>query len=395
MPPNRKILGLRDSIRKDFGENAAYLGSEMPPIKFITSGSLALDFAIGTGGVPRNRAIEIVGEEGSGKTTLALLMARQLLEDDRSRACLFLDLEHKITPEWVKKLIGPKCLEQMIFVAPDHAEEATNMYVQGLRSSQVSCSIYDSIGGAPTMAATTKDATTGEYGGNAQAISRWARLAAIHSAKYDCLTIGINQMREDMSGYSRILTPGGRAWRHAAIARIYLRRGQEKYTEKINGEDIQVGYDIQARVFKNQLAVPNRVAKYIFYNIPNKYGPLGVDTAEECVRLSTLVGVVDQRGGWMYHEAFPDGKVNGRGKLMDMIRDDEKLRKTIVGETLAALKSGKDLSKVAPIADEDSPDEDPKLSELMREQAEDDAEDAAAEEAEELAKVAEEEGVKL
>lgn len=391
MPANRKILTLRDQINKSFGGNAAHLASEMPPIEFITSGSLALDFALGTGGVPRNRCIEIVGEEGSGKTTLALLMAKQVILDNPNRAVLLLDLEHKLTPTWMAKLVGEDLVDNIIVAAPDHAEEATNMYVQALRTGEVSACIYDSIGGAPTMAAQNKDAMKAEFGGNAVPISRWARLAAIHSAKYDCLTIGLNQQREDMEGYKRVMTPGGRAWRHATVARIHLKRDtQAKFVEKINGEDIQVGYKIVAKVFKNQLATPYRVAEWTFYNEPNRLGPLGIDVAEECARLSTLIGVVERNGSWISHPALPpDGKglrrVNGYGKYLEAIQADEKVRATIVADTIAALKADESaLSKVAPVRPDDN-DED--LQALMAEEEQDAAEDAAAEEAEELARV--------
>ena len=366
-PQERHIVSntvetLVTALNKKFGTKdhpAARRGSEMPPVECHHSGSLSLDFALGKGGLPLNRIVEIVGAEGGGKTTLALLAAREWIEAFPDRVVLYFDLEHKLTPEWAHKLMGQEAMEQLIIVDPESMEQATDIYREFVPQGDVSMAIIDSIGGAPNSRVMDPDrsAEKANVAGNAYAVTQFARFAANLSAKYDCLTIGINQMRDNMNPMSFALnTPGGRGWKHACIARIQLSRGKEKYYDVVSGEKIQVGYDIKARVFKNQLSTPYRTANWNFFNQESEqYGPVGIDTAEECVRLATLVGVIEKRGGWLYHEDFPDGgKINGDKKFRELLESDREFKEAIINEVQFALSHDESaVSQVAPVIELD------------------------------------------
>jgi len=356
-----KILA---DINKEFGEGSATYARDMAPIEVCSSGSLSLDFAIGIGGVPKNRVMELVGEEGSGKTSVALLIARQFIDDQPGRLVIVLDIEHKLTPDWVEALIGSARMEKLLVLSPDTIEQATDMYRKTVGTGKVSLVILDSIGGAPTSQVMDEDrsAEKKEMAGNAAGVTKFARFASTFSAKYSCLTIGINQVRDDMGGYHRLVTPGGRGWKHACVLRIQLKRGQEKYFEKINGENVQVGYDVIARCFKNHLATQGRIAQWRFFNQPCKLAPLGVDTTEECIRLAKMVGVVTQAGAYYRHDGFPGGQVMGQAKMLDLIMSDDALRAQLVSEVLAELKADPaKLSEVAPVTDIDEVlDDEPK-----------------------------------
>ena len=344
---SHQVENLVAAINKKFGTTkhpAAYRGSEMPPLVCHHSGSLSLDFALGKGGLPVNRVVEIVGKEGGGKTTLSLLAAKEWIEAFPDRSVIYFDLEHKLTPEWAEKLMGADALSKMILVEPDSIEQMTDIYREFVPTGEVSMVIVDSIGGAPTARVMDPDrsAEKANMAGNSQGVSAFARFAANLSAKYDCLTLGINQMRDNLTPMSfAINTPGGHAWKHHCVARIQLSAGKEKYHDDVNGEKIQVGYEIVARVFKNQISSPYRTAHWNFFNKESeKYGPVGIDTGEECLRLATLVGVIDKRGGWLYHEAFPDGgKVNGDKKFRALLDEDRELRELIIEEVKQALAS--------------------------------------------------------
>lgn len=348
-------------INKSFGDGSAFAAKDMPPVQYVPSGSLALDFAVGKG-IPRNRVVEILGSEGSGKTTLALLIARQVLDEQPDRLVLFLDMEHKLTPEWMEQLVGPERMPNIVIVNPDTIEQATEMYRQAVRKGVVAMAILDSIGGAPT-AQTMDEARSAEQadsmGGNAKGVTKFARFAANLSAKYDCLTVGINQLRDDTKSRhgNMIMTPGGRGWKHACVLRIYLRRGKEKYFEKHNGEDILVGFDVIAQCIKNHVGIENRTAQWRFFTQDCQYAPMGVDTTEECVRLSELTGVVTRGGSYYYHAALPADKqgknrVNGKAALLEAIQTDEALRGTIISEVMAALADpDADLSEIAPMGE--------------------------------------------
>lgn len=349
----RKLLA---DIQAEYGADTVMMASEMPRYEPIPSGSLALDFSVGIGGLPSDRVIEISGEEGTGKTTLALLAMQNFLEAQPDRGALILDTEHKMDPDWLQLLVGKQVLdERVIYVQPDHIEQATNIYKRCLRSGTVCFAMLDSIGGSPTVRR-NDDASVALYGGNAMGVGEFGRAAASHSAKYRCLTVGINQIRTDMSGYNRLVVPGGHAWVHAVALRLFLKKiTKSKVFEKVNGEDVQIGYEIACKVVKSSVSTPGRTASWWFYNVStDKYG-FGIDTLEEVVRLGILTGVIERTGGWYRHPALPldkgEPKILGKDRLMDMIRADSTL-KSIISKDITS-KLGDHASRVAPMTDPD------------------------------------------
>lgn len=372
-----KILA---GLKKQFGAEAKIsMASDLQDSRtFRSSGSLALDFALGNGGWPTNRVVEICGAEHTGKTTLALLTMRTFLLAEPGRFGLLLDCEHKSDPDWVASLVGEELMDRVVIMQPLHIEQATDAYVsavggnakEGIAPGQFAVAILDSIGGAPSMQAVNKSAEIATYGGNAQGVGRFARLAASYSNIHNTLTIGINQIRADMAGLHQTIRPGGHAWKHAVTQAVVLKRGQGKVFEKINGEDVQVGQEVRAKVIKNGCAPPGRTATYWFFNVSTEKYPFGVDTLEEIVRLSILAGVVDRKGGWYHHPALDGGRVLGKDKLQEAIRDDDALFATLRSEVMARLTEVAD--QVAPISDPDAPIEDsPGFAKLVKDADED------------------------
>ena len=248
-------------MQAKYGADAIMRASDVPVRPPTTSGSLALDFATGIGGLPSDRVIEVAGGEGSGKTTLGLLSMMHFLDENPDRLAVILDTEHKLTMDWVQYLIGAARMERVIYLQPDYMEQATNMYVDAVSSGQVGFVLFDSIGGSPTKAAAEKEAEKVQVGGNAGAVTKFARLAATHSSKYHCLTFCVNQLREDMEGFRRHMTPGGRGFKHACVMRIKLRRStSDKVEAVVNGEKMVVGFKVFASVIKNQMGAEGRTA---------------------------------------------------------------------------------------------------------------------------------------
>ncbi|QGJ94940.1 RecA-like DNA recombinase [Gordonia phage RedWattleHog] len=354
-----------EKINKEFGSGSIMKASELPPIPMVSSGSLALDFAIGAGGIPTNRVVEVCGSEGAGKTTLALLIARQIIDRNPKRGLVYIDLEHKITPSWMEMLVGSERMDNIMVVSPDSIEQTTEIYRRLVKSGKASMVIVDSIGGAPTNQAMDDTRNVAEkaasMGGNSKGVSEFARLANNLSSKYDCLTVGINQTRDDTkSRHGNMLqTPGGHAWKHACVLRIELRRGSEKYQVKRGGDEVTVGFDVRAKIHKNQLGgQEGRTCEWRFFTeATEQFGPFGIDTTEECVRLAKAVGVVTQAGAYYRHPAFPDGQVMGGAKMLSLIQEDVKVREAVIGDVMDALsKDPEKLSEIAPIdTDEDDP----------------------------------------
>lgn len=344
---HRKLLKLQTELATKYGEKAAMFVSDMPKGEYVSSGSLSLDFALGTGGFPTNRALEIAGGEGTGKTTIGLLAMANFLDAFPDKGAVILDLEHKLSDEWVRKLIGEDRANRVILLWPDTIEEATDMYVQCCEGGLVSYILLDSIGGAPTQRVFNKSAESGNIGGNALGVTRFAQFASVMSSKYNVCTVGVNQARDDMTGYNRHITPGGRAWKHACVARIQLKQGKGKFFAKVDGEDLQVGYSVVAKIVKNQMAAPYRVAWWPFYNIETEEYGFGIDRLSEISRLSLSVGVVEQRGAWYYHDELPGGKIKSQARLLDHLKDHEDFRELLAKQTIDAVAE-RGLSAVAP-----------------------------------------------
>lgn len=336
-----KLLG---DLQSKFGENSVFRATEVPIRPRITSGSLALDFAAG-GGLPSDRVIEVAGGEGSGKTTLGLLTMMHFLDND-SRIAVIIDTEHKLTMDWVEYLIGSERMARVIYLSPDHMEQATNMYADAVSSGQVGFVLFDSIGASPTKAAAEKEAEKVQVGGNSGAVTKFARLASTHSSKYHCLTFCINQVREDMEGFRRHMTPGGRGFKHACVMRIKLRRStSDKVESVVNGEKVVVGFKVFASVIKNQLSNEGRTAWWWFYSVETPEYGFGIDTLDEVIRLAVATKVVTQHGSWYSHPALPEYKTSGEHKVQGLaalgkaIGQDHLVQQTIVSETMAVLSN--------------------------------------------------------
>lgn len=358
---NKKIDTLMTDLQKRFGENAVMRGSQVDVGQPISTGSLALDFATGFGGFPSKRVVEIYGRPGTGKTTLALLTMLNALEKYPQRGALFLDVEHKITPDWLELIVGKDVIDnRLIYVQPTSIENATNIYRKAVESGQVCCAVLDSIGGAPTVRR-NDDAEMGHYGGNAMGVGEFARSASVMAAHYDCLTIGINQVRANMSPLAfSDSTPGGHQWKHTCVLQIELVRGRDTETIKLPGEEkpFPIGYTVYGKVRKNQVGPPGRTAWWWFYNYWTEAHGFGVDALDEIGRLCIATRVVTQSGGWYHHPALPadkkgEHKVQGVERLQNLFKADESLRATIVAEVLASLKDHG--GEVAPMSDPEGP----------------------------------------
>lgn len=355
-----KFDGLLADMQKKFGDNVVKRGSEVrlgPP---ISTGSLALDFATGYGGFPSNRVVEIYGREGAGKTTLALTAMLNALKMNPDRGALFIDVEHKITPEWLALIVGEDVVrDRLIYVSAKTIEHATNVYREVLDSGTVCCAILDSIGGAPTIRR-NDDAEVALMGGNSIGVGHFAQSAATYSDTMDCLTIGINQVMQSIGKMAyNDETPGGHKWKHACVLRIELVRGRDQETVKLPGEEkpVPIGYTVFGKVRKNQVGAPGRTAWWWFFNTWTEAKGFGIDQLEEINRLSIMTGVIAKSGGWYTHPAFPpdkkgERKVQGIDAVKALLAADPILQQTVVSEVMASLK---DHSEVAPISDENAP----------------------------------------
>ncbi len=294
-------------IEKQFGKGSIMkLGQNDKSIdvEAISTGSLGLDIALGIGGLPKGRVVEIYGPESSGKTTLTLQVIAEAQK--RGGICAFIDAEHALDPVYARKL-GVK-VDELLISQPDTGEQALEIADTLVRSGAVDVLVVDSV-----AALTPKAELEGEMGDSlpglqARLMSQALRKLTASISKSGCMVVFINQIRMKigvMFGNPETTT-GGNALKFYASVRLDIRRiGQIK-----NGEDV-VGNQTRVKVVKNKVAPP---FKQVEFDI--MYGE-GISKVGELVDLGVKAGIVDKSGAWFAYkgERIGQGRENTKSFL--------------------------------------------------------------------------------
>lgn len=278
------------SIQSKFGEGSIMKLGEKPKVGIdaIPTGSIGIDIALGVGGLPRGRVIEIFGPESSGKTTLALHVVAE--SQKRGGVCAYIDAEHAMDPDYSKKL-GVK-IEDLLISQPDNGEQALEIAESLIRSNGIDVIVIDSV-----AALTPKDEIEGDMGAfhvgkQARLMSQALRKMTAIVAKSKTVVIFINQIRMQigvMFGNPET-TPGGKALKFFSSVRIDIR----KIAQIKKGEEV-VGSRTRAKIVKNKVAAPFKVAEFdIIYNE-------GISPEGEIIALGEKEGVITKSGnGYVY-----------------------------------------------------------------------------------------------
>ncbi len=307
-------------IEKQFGKGAVMkLGErEHREIDTISSGSLSLDIALGIGGYPKGRIIEIYGPESSGKTTFALHAIAEAQKKGGRAA--FIDAEHSLDPQYAAKLgvnIGDLLLSQ-----PDNGEQALEICEALVRSGAISVIVIDSVAALVPQAEIEGEMGDSHVGLQARLMSQALRKLSGVISKTNTIAIFINQLREKvgvMFGNPET-TPGGRALKFYASVRLEIRRSEQIKL----GTDI-IGNKTSIKVVKNKMAPPFKSCV-----VDIMYGE-GVSIEGEIVDLASDIGVIEKTGAWYSYngEKLGQGKENVKELLKKNVALKEELLKKV------------------------------------------------------------------
>lgn len=318
-------------IEKQFGKGSVMrMGdpSVVRDISVYSTGSLGLDIALGIGGLPRGRIIEIYGPESSGKTTLALQVIAEAQKQGGTAA--FIDAEHALDPNYAGKL-GVN-VDDMLVSQPDTGEQALEITDMLVRSGAVDIVVVDSVAALTPKAEIEGDMGDSHMGLQARLMSQALRKLTANIKRTNSMVIFINQIRMKIGVMfgSPETTTGGNALKFYASVRLDIRRtGSLK-----KGDDI-LGNETKVKVVKNKMAPPFKVANFELY-----YGE-GISREGELVELGVLHNFIEKSGSWYSYngEKIGQGKDNVRGYLKEHPAIAQALEARIRAELPAAAVS--------------------------------------------------------
>jgi len=311
-------------IDRAFGKGSAMkLGSrEAMQVEAISSGSLGLDIALGIGGLPRGRVVEIFGPESSGKTTLALHAIAEAQKGGGTAA--FIDAEHALDPVYAKKL-GVN-IDELIVSQPDTGEQALEIADTLVRSNAIDVLVIDSVAALVPRAEIEGEMGDSHVGLQARLMSQALRKITGSISRSKCLVIFINQIRMKIGVMygSPETTTGGNALKFYASVRLDIRR-----TGAIKDRDEVVGNATRVKVVKNKVAPP---FKQVEFDI--MYGE-GVSKVGELIDLGVKAGLVEKSGAWFSYDSvrIGQGRENAKAYLRENPELAAKLESAIRGNT--------------------------------------------------------------
>ena len=299
-------------IEKQFGEGTImFMGANRTMnVEHISTGSLMLDLALGIGGLPRGRIIEIFGAESSGKTTLCLHAVAEAQKAGGTAA--FIDVEHALDPVYAKKL-GVD-VDNLLVSQPDTGEQALEIIETLVRSGALDIVVLDSVAAMATRSEIDGEMGDSHVGVQARLMSQAMRKLTAIISKTNCVAIFINQIREKIGVLygNPETTPGGRALKFYASVRIDVRKG-----EPIKDGSEVVGNHTKCKVVKNKVAPPFKTAEFDMM-----FGE-GISKLGEIIDCAVEFDIIKKSGSWFSYDNMKIGQ--GKDKVKDFLKENQKV----------------------------------------------------------------------
>ena len=321
----KKVLDATISkIERDFGKGAVMmLGDNIDMnIETISTGSLGLDLAIGVGGLPKGRIVEIYGPESSGKTTVALHAVAEAQKAGGLAA--FIDAEHAMDPVYAKAL-GVD-IDNLIISQPDNGEQALEIAESLVKSGVIDILVIDSVAALVPRSEIEGDMGDSHVGLQARLMSQALRKLTASTNRFKTVIIFINQLREKigvMFGNPETTT-GGRALKFYSTLRLDIRK-----FDTIKKNDVVVGNRTRVKVVKNKVAPPFRQAEFDIM-----YGE-GISRAGEIVDIASQYGIIEKAGSWYSYNDMKIGQ--GRENVKQFLLDNQEMMEEIEGQVRRTL----------------------------------------------------------
>ncbi len=328
-------------IDKQFGKGAIMKMGERTnmAIEVIPTGALSLDLALGVGGLPRGRVVEIYGPESSGKSTLAMHVVAEAQRN--GGVCAYIDAEHAMDPVYARA-IGVD-VDQLLISQPDTGEQALEIADMLTRSGAIDVLVVDSVAALTPRAEIEGEMGDTHVGLQARLMSQALRKLTGNLSKTGTICIFINQLREKIGVMfgSPETTPGGRALKFYSSVRLDIRR-----IESLKDGAEVVGNRTRVKVVKNKVSPPFRQAEFDIM-----YGQ-GISREGSLIDMSVDLGIVKKSGAWFTYEGEQLGQ--GREKAKDYLKQNPEVMMEISDKvlTISGLKKSDDEPEVADLADE-------------------------------------------
>lgn len=293
---------------------ARFADIEIEKLEAIPSGSYALDYALGVGGYPRGRIIEMYGQPSGGKSTLSLLGMASAQRNGGKVALI--DSENAFDPEWATKL-GVNA-DDIVYHSPQNGEEAFSVIEKLVQTNNIDMVVVDSVAALVPRSEIEGEMGAQTMGVQARMMSQGLRRLNLAIGRSKAVVIFINQLRQKIGGFSpggvQFTTPGGESLKFYSSQRMEVKKAFG--TEIKNGDEI-LGHRVNVKVVKNKVAPPFRTADFLLKFIE------GIDKVDDIVSLGRKMGVIQQAGP-MYK--FGEISCKGEEKFLDIVRNDEKVQ---------------------------------------------------------------------